>query len=163
MVTVTVTSSFNCRFPVFDHCTAGWIPVFSSKTLCLFDVSLPTLPLISASLTSSSAKLSTCIFVIKMGNSLTPRAMTSITQSTMTATSMYPSPLLSRSIFLICFMHTSILEQRPHRSDNLVDDDGEVGCQKTHQHGKGIYPDLRRYLCRLCFQSLKLRLLKIMS
>lgn len=100
MVTVTVTSSFNCRFPVLDHCTVGWIPVLSSKTLCLFEVSLPTLPLISASLASSSAKLSTCILVIKMGNNLTPSAITNMTHSTMTATSMYPSPLLSRTIFL---------------------------------------------------------------
>ena len=39
---------------------------FTSKVLCLAVVSLPTLPLISASRTSSSAKLSSCIFVIKI-------------------------------------------------------------------------------------------------
>lgn len=69
-----------------------------SKVLCLAVVSLPTLPLISASLTSSSAKLSSCIFVIKTGNILTPRAMTNITQNTTTAASIYPSPFLSLMI-----------------------------------------------------------------
>jgi len=97
-VSVTVTSSFNWIFPVPDQLTAGCIPVFSSKVLCLAVVSLPTLPLISASRTSSSAKLSSCIFVIKTGNILTPRAMTNITQNTTTAASIYPSPFLSLMI-----------------------------------------------------------------
>ena len=63
-VTVTVISSFNWILPVFDHLTVGVIPVSSRSKNYLFEVSDPTLPTISASLTSSVAKVSTCCFMI---------------------------------------------------------------------------------------------------
>ena len=56
-----------------------------------------------------------------------------------------------------------LLEQGSHRPDDFIDDDGEVGCQKTHQHGKRIHSYFGWYLGCLRFQSLKLRLLKIMG
>ena len=52
----------------------------------------PILPAISASRTSSVAKVSSCCLAIKAGRTCTASAITSMAQSTRTHTSMYPSP-----------------------------------------------------------------------
>ena len=86
------TSSLSWMRPVSLHSLSGSRPVCSRRACSRRSVSGPILPAISASRTSSVAKVSSCCLAIKAGRTCTASAITSMAQSTRTHTSMYPSP-----------------------------------------------------------------------
>ena len=88
MVSVTVTSSLSWMRPVRDQRMSGSISNRSESTCAREVVSLPTLPVISASRTSSAAKVSSCCFATYTGSTFTANAITSMAQRMRTQVSM---------------------------------------------------------------------------